>query len=238
MKLRKLGHWISALLVLSMSAWAQLENKVLPPADLARVLTQMDAAATRFRTAEATFIWDQYQKVVDETDSQSGRVYFRRSGSEMQISADIVEPASSPKYLLVAEGKIELYQPRIDQVTVFEEGKNREMFESFLALGFGAGGHEMLKAFEIHYLGTEKLSGVTTEKLDLIPKSSRIRNTFSHITLWIDPERWISVQQQLFDPSGDYRVNKYSDIQLNQRLPDSAFKLKTDGKTKFVSPQG
>jgi hypothetical protein len=31
---------------------------------------------------------------------------------------------------------------------------------------------------------------------------------------------------------------KYSEIQLNQKLPDGAFKLKTTGKTKFLSPQG
>ena len=48
----------------------------------------------------------------------------------------------------------------------------------------------------------------------------------------------VSVQQQLFEPSGDYRLAKYSDIQLNQKIPDSEFKLKTTGKTKFVSPQG
>ena len=42
---------------------------------------------------------------------------------------------------------------------------------------------------------------------------------------------------QMFFPGGDYRLTKYSDIQINQRLPDNAFKLKTTGKTKFVSPQ-
>jgi hypothetical protein len=46
------------------------------------------------------------------------------------------------------------------------------------------------------------------------------------------------VQQQFFEPSGDYRMAKYSDIQINQKLPDNAFKLKTTGKTKFVSAQG
>ena len=38
--------------------------------------------------------------------------------------------------------------------------------------------------------------------------------------------------------SGDYRLAKYSEIQLNQKLPDGAFKLKTTGKTRFISPQG
>src|SRR5690349_6511388 len=44
------------------------------------VLTQMDAAAARFRSAQADFSWDQYQKVVNETDTQKGTVYYRRTG--------------------------------------------------------------------------------------------------------------------------------------------------------------
>ena len=46
------------------------------------------------------------------------------------------------------------------------------------------------------------------------------------------------MQQQMFFPGGDYRLAKYSDIQLNQKLPENAFKLKTTPKTKIVSPQG
>ena len=56
--------------------------------------------------------------------------------------------------------------------------------------------------------------------------------------LWIDPARVVSVQQQFFEPSGDYRLAKYSDIQINQKLPDSVFKLKTTGKTKFCLRKG
>jgi len=46
------------------------------------------------------------------------------------------------------------------------------------------------------------------------------------------------VQQQFFEPSGDYRLAKYSDIEVNQKLPDNVFKLKTTAKTRVVSPQG
>jgi hypothetical protein len=48
----------------------------------------------------------------------------------------------------------------------------------------------------------------------------------------------VSVQQQFLEPGGDYRLAKYSDIRLNQKLPDNVFKLKTTGKTRTVSPQG
>ncbi|MGD0181149.1 MAG: outer-membrane lipoprotein carrier protein LolA [Terriglobales bacterium] len=204
--------------------------------ELQRVLNQMDQTAASFRTAQAGFVWDQYQKVVDDHDVQKGTVYFRRTGNEIQMAADIREPAL--KYVVFSEGKVQFYQPSMDQVTTFNTSKDRAAVESFLVLGFGGSGKDMLKSFDVKYIDAEKLNGIDTAKLELVPKSVKGRNMFDHILLWVDTSRGVSVQQQLFDPSGDYRVAKYSDIQLNQRIPDSAFKLKTTGKTKFVSPQG
>ena len=80
------------------------------------------------------------------------------------------------KYVLVLDGKIEVYQPRIDQVTVYDPGKNRDTVESFMVLGFGGGGHDMLKSFDVKYLGTETLSGSETAKLDL-PRKPRMSAT-------------------------------------------------------------
>jgi outer membrane lipoprotein-sorting protein len=204
--------------------------------ELERVLGQMDSAAARFRSAEASFIWDHFQKVVEETDTQKGKIYFRRAGSQTEMLADISEPES--KSVLFTDSKIRLYQPKIDQVTVYDTGKNREAFESFLVLGFGGGGHEMLKSFDVKYLGSEHLNGAETARLELVPKSAKVRNSVDHIVLWIDPARGISAQQQFFEPSGDYRLTKYSDFKLNEKISDSVFKLKTTGKTKTVSPQG
>ena len=48
--------------------------------------------AQYFRTTEADVTWDQYQKVVDEHETQKGKVYFRRAGNEIQMAADITEP--------------------------------------------------------------------------------------------------------------------------------------------------
>ena len=77
--------------------------------------------------------------------------------------ADISEP--EPKSVLFTDGKIRLYQPKIDQVTVYDTGKNREAFESFLVLGFGGRGHDMLKSFQVKYLGDEKIDAMGTAKL-------------------------------------------------------------------------
>ena len=225
--------WGFAIIISLLAASAQTPDSD----ELQRVLSKMDQVAANFRTTQAAFVWNQYQKVVDETDAQKGNVYFRRSGNEIQMAADINDP-TSPKYVLFTDSKVEVFQPKIDQVTRYNAGKDRATIESFLVLGFGGSGRDLVKSFDVKYLGTEKVGGVDTAKLELVPKSQKVRNTFDHIWLWIDPSRGVSVQQQLFEPSGDYRLAKYSDIQLNQKIPDSAFKLKATPKTKVVSPQG
>jgi outer membrane lipoprotein-sorting protein len=210
-----------------------------PPSDAAldKVLSQMDSAADKFHTTEASVVWDQFQKIVDEHEEQKGTVYFRRAGKEIQMLADITEP--DQKYVLFNGEKVQVYQPRIDQVTVYETGKNRDAFESFLVLGFGGRGHDITKSFDVKYLGNETVDGVEAAKLDLIPKAANVRNNVDHIILWIDPVRGVSVQQKFFfGTSGDYRLAKYSGIKMNEKISDSVFKLKTTGKTKTVSPQG
>jgi outer membrane lipoprotein-sorting protein len=204
--------------------------------ELEHVLAQMDAAARNFKTTEANLVADQYQKVINETDTQKGKIYFRREGGEIQMAADFAEP--DKKYVIYSGGKVQVYEPKIDQVNEYNAGKDRSDIESFLVLGFGGSGHDLFKSYAVRFLATETVGGIKADKLELIPKSDRLRNNIARILLWIDPARGISVQQQLFEPGGDYRLAKYSDIQINQKLPDSVFKLKTTGKTRFVPPPG
>jgi outer membrane lipoprotein-sorting protein len=203
-------------------------------ADLEQVLSQMDEAAAKFRTTQANFTWIQYNKVIDDiADTQKGKIYFRRAGKDIQMAADLSEPDA--KQLVFSEGKFQMYQPRIDQEDIYNASAHREEFESILVVGFGGGGHDMQKSFVVKFLGNEKIGDTDTAKLDLIPKSEEMKRNFAHLVLWIDPLRGISVQQQLFEVSGDYRLAKYGDIQVNQKISENMFKLKTSPRTKVVS---
>ncbi len=203
---------------------------------LDNVLNKMDSASASFHTAQADFVWDQYQKVVDETDTQKGTVYYRRSGKEIEMMADIKEP--DRKIVLYKDGKLQVYQPKIEQVMVYPAGGNRNELESYLVLGFGGSGQDLKTAFDVSYEGEETVDSVATAKLQLIPKSEKIRNNFSKIFLWIDLARGISVQQKFMQTQGDYRLAKYSAIRVNAKIGNDVFQLKTTSKTKIVSPRG
>ena len=205
---------------------------------LESVLNRMDATAATFKSAEADFVWDQYEKVVNDTTKQAGKMYFRRSGSQIQMAANITgDTPGDKKFVLYQGDMVRMYQPNIDQVTEYATGKDKGAFESFLVLGFGGRGHDMLKSFDVSLLGNENVGGVNAAKLQLVPKTQKARNVFDRILLWIDPARGVSVQQQFFEPTGNYRLAKYSNLKLNEKIPDDVFQLKTTGHTKIVNPR-
>jgi len=222
-------------------------QKPADSADLEAVLKKMDAVAANFHSTQAEFEWDNYERVIDEVDEvDTGTIYYRRNGKDVEMMAEVKKAGSSlaslkpePKYVLFANGKIRMYQPKPDQVTEFDLGKNRSDFEGYIVLGFGGSGQDLLKAFDVTYVGPETINGVATAKLLLIPKSAKVKNTYKQIFLWIDLDRGISVQQQLIQPQGDYRLAKYSNIQINgKKIPDDVFKLHTTSKTQTIVPRG
>jgi outer membrane lipoprotein-sorting protein len=196
----------------------------------------MDDASAHFQTCQADFSFNQYQKVVDETDTQTGTVYYRRSGPAIEMMAEFKQP--DRKYVLYKDAKLQVYQPKIEQVLEYSTGANKDQVESFLVLGFGGSGQDLKKAFEVSFQGEESVDGIATGKLQLVPKSEKTRATFSQIILWIDLSNGISVQQKLIQTQGDYRLAKYSGINLKAKIGNDVFKLKTTGKTKFVTPSG
>lgn len=243
---------ILSLFLPTVVAWGLLSTPATPPqkpadsGNLATVLKKMDETAASFRTTQAEFEWDTYARVVDEVDDvETGTIYYRRSGKEIEMMAEVKKVGGSvsqlkpePKFVLFSNGRVRMYLPKPDQVTDYDLGKNRSDFESYVVLGFGGSGQDLLKAFDVTYAAAETINGVATAKLQLIPRSEKVRHSYDRILLWIDLEKGISVQQQFFTPQGDYRLTKYSSIKVNEKIPDDVFKLKTTSKTQTIMPRG
>jgi outer membrane lipoprotein-sorting protein len=227
-------------------ATASTPQKSSDAITLESVLKKMDAVAATFRTAQAEFEWQNYQKVIDEVvDVKMGAIYYRRSGKDVDMMANVKKVGASPtelkpepQYVLFSDGKVKMYTPKTDQVTVYDLGKNRADLESYVVLGFGGSGQDLLKTFDVALAGTEDINGVTTAKLELIPKAEKVRRNYNRMVLWIDPNTGIAVRQQFFSPQGDYRLSTYSSIRLNEKISDDVFRLKTTSKTQTISPTG
>jgi outer membrane lipoprotein-sorting protein len=216
------------VLYVSGSAFAQPK-----PGHLDEVLRQMDVASEKFKSAQADFQWDLYERVVKETTTQKGIIYFLRDGALTQMGAKVFPP--SAKVLEYKRGELSLFDPGANHLLLMAAGANQAQYESFLTLGFGGSGREMAKAWTISDLGTEQMSDgekmVATEKLDLVAKDPGVRNMFTHIVIWIDPTRAISLKQQFFMPSEDVRTVVNTHIRYNEKVDTRPFEIKTDKNT-------
>ena len=203
--------------------------------DLQTVLARMNQTSTGFKSAQGDFEFETYQKLVDEKDTQTGRIYFRKNNKGVDAAFDIGGPA--PKQVVYTDGKLQIFEKKINQVTERMVGKNKSDVEAFLSLGFGARGDDLVRDYGVKLDGWETVDGVPTARLDLTPKNEKLAQTYNKILLWIDPERDILLKQQFFERSGDYRLAHYSKMKLNQKVSDDVFHLKTNGNTRIVTPQ-
>ena len=158
---------LSAVLVMAMTPADLLAQP--KPGHLDEVLRQMDTASKKFQAAETNFRWDLYERVVKETTTQMGTIYFKRVGTSTVMGARITSPAV--KFLEYRDGRIRVYEPGTNHLTVLTS-KNQGQMESFLTLGFGGSGSDLAKAWTISDLGDEVVDGVQTAKLDLVPKAT------------------------------------------------------------------
>jgi outer membrane lipoprotein-sorting protein len=202
------------------------------PDRLKTVLAQMDAGSKAFRSAEASIQKQQFEKIVNDTTTESGTIYFQRTGDTTQIGAAFDPPnAQTFEY---KSGTLTIYTAGTNQIKTYSAGQNQALAQTIIALGAGGSGHDLAANWTITDQGAEKMKDgnqtVEVEKLDLVSKDPTVRNTYTHITMWVDPLRDISLKQVAFAPSGDTDTTIYSNIRMNQPIDLKAFAFKCKGK--------
>jgi outer membrane lipoprotein-sorting protein len=192
--------------------------------DLKDVLQRLDAAARDFHTTSANFEFDAIQTLpVPDTDVMTGVTYYERKGNHFQWAAHVHEHNSQPshKTYIFSNGIV-----RTSDTGKASDAKTYDQwskYESYFMLGFGASGKELADKWNIQYLGTEKLDGITTDKLELIAKDPTVRNNILKVTIWMDTSRAVSLKLVFDEGQGQSRVCHYTNLKVNQPLPDNAF---------------
>lgn len=208
-----------------------------PSPNLDVIVKDLDQASARFQSAEADFRWDLFERVVRQTTTQNGAIYFVRDKgtNTVQMGARIEPPQA--KVLEYRKGTLRVFDPGSDHLTELSAGANRAQYESFLTLGFGGSGKDLAAAWTITDGGSESMNDgagtVKVEKLELVPKDPNVRNTFTRVTIWVDLERGISLKQEFVTPSDDTRTAVYTHIRYNGKVDPGKYAIKTDKKTTY-----
>ena len=220
----------AAGLLAAVASTPAVQNMTLP-----EVYAQMDASAAKFQSVQADISVDRYVAIVQQHSTQTGTTTFLRTGGSIQMLMHLNAGSDDPETdLLYKNGELDVFQPAQKQETILSAGANRGEYDSMLTTGFGASSKDLAANWDVTFQGMETIDGVPTAKLDLVSKQQNIRNNFSHITIWVDPARDISLRQVMYQPDGDARTATYTNIRYNKPVPEKLFALHIPGGTQIT----
>jgi outer membrane lipoprotein-sorting protein len=231
------SYFVSRLAFCACAALISAAAQTPKPNALDAVLAQMNAASTKFTNAQADIRQDLYTKVVRDTDTKNGQIYFIRNAGSAQMGMKLFEADGKLYQQLQFKDNVgQLLTPGENKIDQFSAtGKNQSTAQTIMTLGFGGSGTELKKNWAITDLGADTLDNVKVEKLDLVSKDPAISKVYSHIAIWLDPVRDVSLKQISYDASsGDTRTVTYTNIRLNGKIDTNAFQIKCSGKCTVV----
>jgi outer membrane lipoprotein-sorting protein len=184
------------------------------------VLGMMDKSARDFHTLSADIEHTKYTDVVKDTSTETGKLFVRRD-EKMRI--DFMQP--DRRTILRNGDSLFVFMPKINRVEEYDLGKNREMVDQYVLLGFGTKSENVRKSYLVSLVKETELDHKKVALLELTPKSDQVRKQIAKIQMWVDEASWLPIQQKFFESgSEDYLIFHYTNVMKNLKIGDSQFK--------------
>jgi outer membrane lipoprotein-sorting protein len=184
------------------------------------VLAMMDKSARDFHTLTADIEHIKYTDVVKDTSTETGKLLVRRD-EKMRI--EFFQP--DRRTILRTGDSLFVFTPKINRVEEYDLGKNRNLVDQYVLLGFGTKSENVRKSYEVTVIGETELDHKKTVQIELIPKSDQMRKQIAKIRMWIDQASWLPIQQKFFESgSEDYLIFHYTNVMKNLKIGDNQFK--------------
>jgi outer membrane lipoprotein-sorting protein len=205
-----------------------------PPDNLGRsslsesvLFSHMNEAARRIRSISAQLAYTTVTVLVNDRSTQNGTLYYRKGRARPEVMIQFSGPGA--KDILFRKGNAEIYYPTMNQIQEYSLEQHQNLLQQFLLLGFGTETGQLESSYTIHYLGEKSLGNHMAALLELIPLSKDVAAQLKRVELWVSEQNWLPVQQEFFEPSGDYLIARYSSLKVNPNLSPSTFKIKAQG---------
>jgi outer membrane lipoprotein-sorting protein len=179
------------------------------------VLARMDQAAPNFHAMTADVQMKTYTAILSDTTTENGTLKMQRLKTG-DVRAIIDFSGQTDARVIAFLGNIvRIYYPNLKAYQDYEVGKNSDVLNQFLLLGFGSSGRQLAQSYQLTMEGSEKVAGEDTTKLLLIPKDQKVKEHLAKIEMWFPQTAAYPVQQQFYEPSGNYRIVTYTNIKMN-----------------------
>lgn len=183
--------------------------------DVNSILGRMDVASTTFKGMTADVQMTTFTAIIGDKTVENGTLKLQRvKDGSVRAIIDFSGQTDSREIAFLGR-TIRIYYPNLNSYQDYDVGKNTDVLNQFLLLGFGSSGKQLAQSYEITPDGQEKISGQDTAKLLLIPKDPKVKERLSKIEIWIPAGAAYPVQQQFFEPSGNYRIVSYNTEKIN-----------------------
>jgi outer membrane lipoprotein-sorting protein len=182
------------------------------------ILARMDQAAPSFRGMSADIHMLTVTVIINDKTEEDGTLRMQRAkGGQVRAIIDFSGQTDAREIAFLGN-IIRIYYPNLKMYQDYDVGKNSDVLNQFLLLGFGSSGKELAQGYEISVEGTENVAGQTTTKLLLIPKNPGVKERLGKIEMWIGAQASYPLQQQFYEPSGNYRRVTYNKVQVNPSI--------------------
>jgi outer membrane lipoprotein-sorting protein len=191
---------------------------------LQTTLDALDASSAKFVSASAKFDKDTFTYAVKDDEMTTGIEYAIHKGGSSEVGIKVT--GNGARTVVFRNGEAKVYNPAANCFDSYSVSKSKGTIDSVLALSFGASGKELASNWTITDNGPDKVDGVTVEKLDLVPKDQGLKNNITHVELWVDTSRAVSLKQILYFPNRDKQTATYADIKLNGNVDTKPYEIK------------
>jgi outer membrane lipoprotein-sorting protein len=203
---------------------------------LEAALAKMDQASAGFKGLTADMAKTSFTAVISQSSVDEGSMVVKRpKPKDLRMLVDFRKP--DPKVVAVQGRKVEVFYPKINTVQEFDAGKNRNLLDQFLLLGFGSTSADLKSAYTLKYVGQETIAGQKSSRIELIPRSKEVLVHLKRVELWLSDSSGLPVRQKFHMPGGDYTEATFTNVKLAPNLPDSAVKLNLPKGVKRETPQ-
>lgn len=202
----------------------------LAAATLESSLAKMNANSASFAGMTAAIKRTQHTAIINDDAREAGRIAMKRGKGKVAVRIDFTEP--EPKAFSYRDKRVEMYLPKINTLQIYDTGKFDSALTQGLLIGFGTSSKELNANYDVKWLGDEKIGA----HLELTPKAAATREHIKKIEMWLDAGDGYPRQVKIHQPSNDYMLIQYSDLQMNSSLTDDQVRVNAPKNAKKEYP--
>jgi outer membrane lipoprotein-sorting protein len=196
------------------------------------ILSRMDQAAPNFHAMSANVRLTTYNATIDDKTVEDGTLTMQRlKNGSVRAIVDFTGQKDA-RVIAFLGNIVRMYYPKTQFYQDYDLGKNNNVLQQFLLLGFGSSGKELANAYDITAEGTEKVGGQDTTKLLLIPKSASVKEKLLKIEMWIPVNGAYPIQQKFYQPANNYLLATYSGFNFKPAIKGKQLDFKPPAGAK------